>query len=157
MRLILLSQFQLQLDGWWLCELMLMFLLGYWFDRLYMRINLDKRGIDILPCCVLFVGRVWSLLLTCCSHVPLQWNWHLFCVTGGVFMFRGVFRIMIWLTWFVALYIPLILKSFIECVFVSLWWFIWSFRNDTIFINETEEIGGLFDFFCSSFLRLVYF
>ena len=50
-----------------------------------------------------------------------------------------------WLAWVSALIIPSNLKPILEGVFYVMWWFIWSFRNRTLFDTKVPLKATLFD------------
>ncbi|GJW27659.1 hypothetical protein Tco_0044534, partial [Tanacetum coccineum] len=55
--------------------------------------------------------------------------------------------------WFSAIRLPVIVKSLMEGVFYVAWWFIWGFRNRSIFDDNTPSRSKLFeDIVSSSFL-----
>ncbi|GKB84125.1 hypothetical protein Tco_0956397 [Tanacetum coccineum] len=58
-----------------------------------------------------------------------------------------------WEVWFSAIRLPVIVKSLMEGVFYVAWWFIWGFRNRSIFDDNTPSRSKLFeDIVSSSFL-----
>ncbi|GKC48224.1 hypothetical protein Tco_1065946, partial [Tanacetum coccineum] len=58
-----------------------------------------------------------------------------------------------WEVWFSAIRLPVIVKSLMEGVFYVAWWFVWGFRNRSIFDDNTPSRSKLFeDIVSSSFI-----
>ena len=102
-------------------------------DRLPTRLNLSKRGIQInsitCPICDLANEDVSHVLFGCSMSRDLtsmifRW-WDIPWSSMGSFSD--------WDEWFLSIRLPSKLKSLLEAVFLTTWWFIWSFRNRLLF------------------------
>nr|GEU91675.1 RNA-directed DNA polymerase, eukaryota [Tanacetum cinerariifolium] len=62
-----------------------------------------------------------------------------------------------WSNWIGSLRLSSKSKSMLMGVFYSLWWWLWSFRNKTLFDKETPLKAGIFDNVVSSSFHLCKF
>ncbi|GKA86553.1 RNA-directed DNA polymerase, eukaryota [Tanacetum coccineum] len=122
-------------------------------DCLPTRHNLVHKGVVLestsFPVCLSGVEDVHHILFRCSLaqevlHRVCRW-WEM--------DFQHWSSFSEWDVWFSAIRLPVIVKSLIECVFYVAWWFIWGFRNRSIFDDNTPSRSKLFeDIVSSSFL-----
>ncbi|GKB35850.1 RNA-directed DNA polymerase, eukaryota [Tanacetum coccineum] len=122
-------------------------------DCLPTRHNLVHKGVVLestsCPVCLSGVEDVHHILFRCSLaqevlHRVCRW-WEM--------DFQHWTSFSEWEVWFSAIRLPVIVKSLMEGVFYVAWWFIWGFRNRSIFDDNTPSRSKLFeDIVSSSFL-----
>nr|GEX36305.1 RNA-directed DNA polymerase, eukaryota [Tanacetum cinerariifolium] len=114
-------------------------------ERLPTRDNLAKRGVPIdsnlCPVCGSFPEDAHHLFFDCDLAINIfqkiyRW-WNLSWVHVSSFVE--------WDTWFASIRLSSKLKSLLEGVLITYWWFIWSFRNRSIFEDppSPEAFGAV--------------
>ena len=109
------------------------------------RFNISRRGIDIAslscPLCDNGIETTNHLFFNCylakelIDKIVRWWN----ISYGNISSYDD------WLAWVSALTVPSNLKLILEGVFYVMWWFIWSFRNRTLFDTKVPLKATLFD------------
>nr|GEY38350.1 RNA-directed DNA polymerase, eukaryota [Tanacetum cinerariifolium] len=119
-------------------------------DCLLTRHNLVHKGVVLesttCPVCLSGVEDVHHILFRCSLaqevlHRVCRW-WEM--------DFQHLTLFSEWEVWFSSIRLPVIVKSLMEGVFYVTWWFIWGFRNRSIFDDNTPSRSKLFDDIVSS-------
>nr|GEY92011.1 RNA-directed DNA polymerase, eukaryota [Tanacetum cinerariifolium] len=114
-------------------------------DRLPTRDNLAKRGINMVstlcPVCDSFLEDVQHLFFGCDLAKSIFQRICRWCNLHWV----DVSSFVEWNTWFTSNRLSGKLKSLLEGVFITSWWFIWSFRNRSIFDESLPWRSMMFD------------
>ncbi|GKE58687.1 RNA-directed DNA polymerase, eukaryota, reverse transcriptase zinc-binding domain protein, partial [Tanacetum coccineum] len=121
------------------------FLWRLFLNKLPSRVNLDKKGIDldslICPVCNEDVETVNHLFFSCDMAKDL---WSLLARWWGLDI-PVCSTILDWYAWLDELVISSKARVFLEDVGGTLMWFIWSFRNWSIFCNPPPKKALLWD------------
>nr|GEY24553.1 RNA-directed DNA polymerase, eukaryota [Tanacetum cinerariifolium] len=114
-------------------------------DRLPTRDNLAKRGVimvsSLCPICGLFPENAQHLFFGCdlarsiALRICHRWN----------LIWTEISSFSEWNSWFASIRLSAKLKMLLEGVFLTFWWFIWSFRNMSIFEEPPPKRSLLFD------------
>ena len=114
-------------------------------DCLPTRHNLVRKGVVLestsCPVCLLGVEDVHHILFRCSLaqevlHRVCRW-WEM--------DFQHWTSFSEWEVWFSAIRLPVIVKRLMEGVFYVAWWFIWGFRNRSLFDDNKPSRSKLFD------------
>ncbi|GJS58690.1 RNA-directed DNA polymerase, eukaryota [Tanacetum coccineum] len=112
-------------------------------ERLPTRDNLAKRGVPIVsnlcPVCGSFPEDAHHLFFGC----DLAKNIFLKICRWWNLSWAHVSSFVEWDIWFASIRLSSKLKSLLEGVLITSWWFIWSFRNRSIFEEPPQAFGDV--------------